>query len=376
MPALQARTALARAPRDAECTRGRRRCPSGSRRRSPARIAAIASSTVRHAGLAPSTTRSRPARSFVPRTSRVAELVEETGHARRGSLRRSRARARRPAAAPASRRARSPRSRLPRRARPAAPTRAPRARGSRSRRARRTAGSRRRGPTALPAVRRRGHRARARPAAPSGTRSPARPRAHPLEASIAVTFAPGCSSAIASAIAPLPVPTSSTRGSLDPGDPREAALDDDLRLGPRHEHPRVDLQRQPPEPPLAEHVGERLAYARGGRPGHSSSASAASSSSPAAVRLKATPGRAEHVGEQDLGVDARRVAARRGEPLRDVARRAAAAVRHAEAAASACRRSSAWSASVNSPRSPSSAWSSRCAVSLIRWSVTRLSGKL
>ena len=45
----------------------------------------------------------------------------------------------------------------------------------------------------------------------------------------------------------------------EPGDRREAALDDDLRLRPRDEHARVDRQRQPPEAPLAEHVRERLA---------------------------------------------------------------------------------------------------------------------
>ena len=49
---------------------------------------------------------------------------------------------------------------------------------------------------------------------------------------------------------------------------------------------------------------------------------------------------------------------------------------HADAAASAWRCSSARSASVSSAMSPSSTWSSRCSVSLIRWSVTRLSAKL
>ena len=44
----------------------------------------------------------------------------------------------------------------------------------------------------------------------------------------------------------------------DPVDPRQAALDDDLRLGSRNEHARVDVQRQPAKSPLAEHVRERL----------------------------------------------------------------------------------------------------------------------
>ena len=79
------------------------------------------------------------------------------------------------------------------------------------------------------------------------------------ELSMPVTTAPGCSSAIASAIAPEPVPTSSTRGRSSACDEREGALDEDLRLGPRDQRPPVDGQRQPAEPPLAEHVLERLA---------------------------------------------------------------------------------------------------------------------
>ena len=64
---------------------------------------------------------------------------------------------------------------------------------------------------------------------------------------------------MASAIAPLPVPTSRTRGSPSPRDPRQAALDHDLRLGPRHEDAPVDGEREPPEAPLAEDVRQRLA---------------------------------------------------------------------------------------------------------------------
>ena len=85
------------------------------------------------------------------------------------------------------------------------------------------------------------------------------------ETSIAVTRAPRRSSAIASAIAPVPVPTSSTCGSVELAEEREAALDDDLRLGPRDQRAPVDLQRQPPEAPLAEDVGERLARLARGR---------------------------------------------------------------------------------------------------------------
>ena len=51
----------------------------------------------------------------------------------------------------------------------------------------------------------------------------------------------------------------------DAGDPHEAALDHDLRLGSRDEHATIDAERQPPESPLAEHVREWLpAFAAGG----------------------------------------------------------------------------------------------------------------
>ena len=80
-----------------------------------------------------------------------------------------------------------------------------------------------------------------------------------VETSIPVTRAPGCSSAIDSAIAPLPVPTSRTSALADRRQAREAALDDDLGLGPWDEHTPIDVQGEPPEPPLTEHVRKRLA---------------------------------------------------------------------------------------------------------------------
>ena len=43
------------------------------------------------------------------------------------------------------------------------------------------------------------------------------------------------------------------------GEQLEAALDHHFGLGPWDQHPRVDLKHEPPEPPLAQHVGERLA---------------------------------------------------------------------------------------------------------------------
>ena len=45
---------------------------------------------------------------------------------------------------------------------------------------------------------------------------------------------------------------------VDSFDPRQAALDDDLRLGSRNEHAGVDLQREAAKSPLAQHVRERL----------------------------------------------------------------------------------------------------------------------
>ena len=102
---------------------------------------------------------------------------------------------------------------------------------------------------------------RARPAGPRADRAGAARRSSPVrsafsrasssasaETSIAVTRAPGCSSAIASAIAPVPVPTSRTRGASSPCRRASAALDDDLGLGTRDQRAAVDRQRQPRKP--------------------------------------------------------------------------------------------------------------------------------
>ena len=141
---------------------------------------------------------------------------------------------------------------------------------------RRTAGSRRRGPSPPPPPRSRPRAARPRArAARAFSRASASASG---ETSTAVTCAPGCSSAIASAIAPEPTPTSSTRGAVEVREQREAPLDDDLRLGPRHERARVGAQRQPPEAPLAEDVGERLAGAAAARAARRTCASSSSSS--------------------------------------------------------------------------------------------------
>src|SRR5207248_11541317 len=78
--------------------------------------------------------------------------------------------------------------------------------------------------------------------------------------------------------------------------------------------------------------------------------------------------------EQQLGLEARRVDARLCEHLRAV--REGLADAQAAAVSSACRRSSAVRASVNSSSSPSRTRSRLCTVTFTRWSVTRFSGKL
>ena len=87
----------------------------------------------------------------------------------------------------------------------------------------------------------------------------------------------------------------------------------------------------------------------------------------------------QRVGEQDLGVEPRRVHPGRLErDERRVQRVADGDADRAHSAVAACasrprRFSSSWSAPVNSSSSPSSTWSRLCAVSFTRWSVTRRS---
>ena len=159
-------------------------------------------------------------------------------------------------------------------------------------------------------------------------------------------------------------------GSLGAVEEREAPLDDDLRLGPRHERTRIRLERQPAEVPVAEHVGERLAAAaalhqlarRGAlRFGHR----------PVVLRVELDACQRERAGEQQLRVDACRLDSASGEVV------GSALQDFGEGHPSSARRCwSAVSASVYSSSSPCRTWSSRCVVSLIRWSVTRFSGKL
>ena len=224
--------------------RGRRPCPSGSPRAAPRRSASIAARDVAHAGRRPSTTRSRPARSRVTTTSVEAR-------APRGARRRH------------PRAARAPRARGPRRAstRPPPPAQGLR-RARRSKSA--TCGSQSTTSGASPGLLRRGRTAdwRRRDPSPPGQageacRAGGSSTAIPVlaafsrasesassETSMPVTRAPGCSSAIASAIAPEPVPTSRTRGASTPREEGEAPLDDGLGLRTRDQRTPVDGQRR------------------------------------------------------------------------------------------------------------------------------------
>ena len=202
--------------------------------------------------------------------SRPGEVTRDPD-ARR--IRRSRARRQRPRAPSCTSRTSQPsstarvarraaRSGPRRRARRAAPSRAPRARARRARRRSTYGGfetTRSNGPS----------RPSSRSASTSSTSSAVRrcvlarerQRVAPRRRSRS-RARPGRSCFSASAIAPVPVPTSSDRAARSIAvEQREAALDDDLGLGPRHERARIGLQRQPAEVPVAEHVRERLTRA-------------------------------------------------------------------------------------------------------------------
>ena len=123
---------------------------------------------------------------------------------------------------------------------------------------------------------------------------------------------------------------------------RERALDDDLRLRAWHERARIRLEGQAAEAPLAKHVGERLTLLAPGEQRLQRAVDLA-----VEVGVDAGACRAEHVCEQKLGVDARRVDARGCEP--PLRRGESLARVHSP---SARRRSSVVSASVNSSSSP------------------------
>ena len=100
--------------------------------------------------------------------------------------------------------------------------------------------------------------------------------------------------------------------ALEAHDRREGALDRDLGFGPRHERARVGTERQPAEAPFPEHVRERLAPAaaldectRGCALGLVQR--------PIVLRVELDPLDGERMGEQQLGVEPRRVDALAGE---------------------------------------------------------------
>ena len=95
------------------------------------------------------------------------------------------------------------------------------------------------------------------------------------------------------------------RGASSPRSCASAALDDHLRLGPRDQRAPVDRERQPPEPPLAEDVRRRLVVARGARRARGRRP-ARPRQRPVEVGVELDPRSAEHVREQELGVEARR----------------------------------------------------------------------
>ena len=155
-----------------------------------------------------------------------------------------------PSATSSTRRRRGDSVRPPPRARRAAPSRGSRAerldlrrgdvRRVRDHEVPRAAGRPRRGPP--------GSRPPSRPVL---ARSRVRASSASAERSTPVTRAPGCSSAIASAIAPFRCRRRARAAAVEPVEQREAALDDDLRLGPRDQRARstVSVSRRKPHSP-------------------------------------------------------------------------------------------------------------------------------
>src|SRR5207248_9883788 len=144
----------------------------------------------------------------------------------------------------------------------------------------------------------------------------------------------------------------------------QAPVDDDLGLRARDERALVRLQRQPAEAPLAEHVRERLPSLSAVQ----QRLDALELAVEVGVELRARD--AKRMRDEQLGVDARSVDPGGREPSLGLGERLARG--HSRLR----RRSSAAKASVNSSRPPWSTRSSWCCVSLMRWSVIRLSGKL
>ena len=217
-----------------------------------------------------------------------------------------------------------------------------------------------------------GPRAAMRPSSPS--RSPfarASASASSLR-SLPVTSRSGRSSFSASATAPLPVPTSSTRaprGSPSPTSTSSSVSGRGIsarRSTAKLETAKAACARRCRRPARAP---PRAGAPRPGRRGRRAL------DDQVVVDDQPLARDAEHVGQQQLGVQARGFAPGRRDrgdrPLERVPRGSAP---HAAACASRPRRfSSDCSDAVSSSSSPSSTWSRLWTVSFVRWSVTRRS---
>ena len=85
-------------------------------------------------------------------------------------------------------------------------------------------------------------------------------------------------------------------------EPHEAALHDDLGLGPRDEDARVDAQRESPESPLAQDVCERLA-AFAARDKTLELPHVVVRQLVRRLENQLRSGRPQHVRDEDLGID-------------------------------------------------------------------------
>ncbi len=162
---------------------------------------------------------------------------------------------------------------------------------------------------------------------------------------------------------------------LDTLEQRQRPLDDQLGLGPGHQHPLVDRQLDRPETAAAGDVGDRLP-------------AAAPADQLADLRqlllgqraivvgVELDPGHPQGMGQQQLRVEPRRRAALLLEVAGTRSQHLAERLHSAAAAASWRRRSSAARASVKSRSDPASTESRLWTVRPIRWSVTRFCGKL
>ena len=190
-----------------------------------------------------------------------------------------------------------------------------------------------------------------------------------------VTRTPWRSCAIASAIAPLPVPDVEHALAV------LGEVDQQLGLRPRHQHAVVDHQLELAEVRAAEDVGDRLAAHAAAH--HVVERQRLLHVEPALrIGVQRRPVDAEHArpaAPRRRAAACRRRRPRASRPPRRVRRAAVrwpapASAGQAAWASSLRRRSSADSASVNSSSSPSSTASRLWAVSLMRWSVTRPCG--